>query len=389
MVRIGSLLKKRLDLAYEMRCEGLEKITPHLIGPSGIGKSTFVYEWAREKAAELGLEFVDADLILPEEVERYLENPNRYFVYKDNRLMCMDPVDLSGQPRPVNSKFVAFLPLATARLLNACAGVLFLDEFMNETRQNMKAASYKLVRDFKMGDIALNPKTIVIAASNTAKYSSIVTSLPKPLRDRFDFIETEAPTIEDWAAWMDKTYGERWDREVLAYLLWRPSDFLANVEDTVEDDGWEPPATPRGWSYTALAFKKIKSKKITADEREEMLYSVAKGKLGRVGESLMAFLKNKVPSFEELVRNPEVMRSFKVEQKYLAALTVAEAINKSERNIVKAKVFLVYVAEVDDREFISAFFAFLTHQRRREVYASVKDNEKIVKCLELTGKALL
>ena len=90
---------------------------------------------------------------------------------------------------------------------------------------------------------------------------------------------------------MDKTYGtEKWDRSVLAYLHWRPSDFLTNIADTVEDNGWEPPATPRSWSYVALAFAKTKN--------EELRTSIAKGKLGRVGESLMAFLANRVPSFQ-------------------------------------------------------------------------------------------
>ena len=250
----------------------------------------------------------------------------------------------------------------------------------------MLAQAFKLVRDYKVGDVALNPRALVVAASNTAQYSSLVTSLPKPLRDRFDFIEVEVPSFEDWADWMDETYGrESWDREVLAYLYWKPSDFLANVSDTVEDSGYEPPATPRGWTYTALAFAMAKRE----GGGEEMLHSIAKGKLGRVGESLMAFLSNRVPAFEELVKSPHVIRSFKVEQKYLAAMTVAEAINRDSRNIQKAKTFMEYVAEFDDREFMSALFAFLERPKRREVFAAVRNNERIVKCLELTGRALL
>ena len=134
----------------------------------------------------------------------------------------------------------------------------------------------KVVRDYKIGDVALNKRAFVVAASNTAQYNSLVTSLPKPLRDRFDFIEVEAPSLEDWADWMDEMYGrESWDREVLAYLYWKPSDFLANVSDTVEDSGYEPPATPRGWTYTALAFAMAKR----SGGSEEMLHSTAKGSL--------------------------------------------------------------------------------------------------------------
>lgn len=385
-MRLGSLLAKRFDLSYEMRLLGYESITLHLIGPAGIGKSVFTRSWAMRKAKELKLQFVDADAILPEDVDKYLEEREKYFVFKDCRLTSMDPVDVSGQPRAVNGKYVMFLPLAVARLLNACAGVLFLDEFLNEGRPNMLANAFRIVRDYKIGDVALNPKAMVVAASNTAQYSSIANAIPRPLRDRFDFVEVEAPTLDDWADWMDETYGrEKWDREILAYLYWKPSDFLANVADTVEDDGYEPPATPRGWSYTSLAFALVKRN----GGSQEMLYSIAKGKLGRVGETLMAFLANKVPPFEELAKAPQVIRNFKVEQKYLAAMTVAEAINKNAKNIEKAKLFIEYVAEVDDREFVSALFAFLERSKRREVFNAVKNNQTVLKCLELTGRALL
>jgi hypothetical protein len=130
-----------------------------------------------------------------------------------------------------------------------------------------------------------------------------------------------------------------------------------------------------------LAFAKTRNK--------DLRVSIARGKLGRVGESLTAFLENKVPSFEELVKRLQVIVDFNVEQKYLAAMTVAEAINKTAKNIRKSKKFMEFVAEHDDREFISALFAFLKKQRRREVFAAVKDNAKILKVLELTGRALL
>ena len=116
---------------------------------------------------------------------------------------------------------------------------------------------------------------------------------------------------------------------------------------------------------------------------------VAKGKLGRVGDTLLAFLANKVPPFEELIAQPEVISGFNIEQKYLAALTVAEAITKTSPNIQKSKKYLCFVAEKDDRELISALFAFLQKQRRREVFIAVKDKPQILKALELTGKALL
>lgn len=375
---------QRLELSFAMRAEGLESITPHLIGPPGIGKSAVVRDFALSKAKELGRRFVDFDALSTEDIEGILGAPDGYFVFADKRLTGLDPVDVSGIPRPVNgSKYVMFLPLALAQLLGRCAGVLFLDEFLNESRPNMQAQAYRIVRDYKIGDVALNGYTLVVAASNSSEHSSISNSIPKPLRDRFDFVEVEVPSLGAWTEWMDRTYGAgRWDRNVLAYLHWRPSDFLANVADTVEDNGYEPPATPRGWTYVALALAKVKAE-------QEMRASIARGKLGRVGESLMAFLSNKVPSFEELVKNPQVMSGFNVEQKYLAAMTVAEAINGTAENIQRSKGFMESVSEGDDREFISALFAFLKKERRYEVFAAVKGNQTVLKALELTGRALL
>jgi len=106
--------------------------------------------------------------------------------------------------------------------------------------------SYKLCRDYKMGDVSFSKSVLVIAASNSPETSEIVNRIPVPLRDRFMFIEVEPPSIEAWAEWMDKTYGpDSWDRAVLAYPKWKPSDFLANYTETSADTGWVPPATPR------------------------------------------------------------------------------------------------------------------------------------------------
>jgi len=375
-------VEERLDLAYEMRIENLEPITPHLIGPPGIGKSTIVRAYAEKKAKQLNKQFIDYDTLTPDDIKHITETPDKYYIFADKRLTSLDPLDLSGLPRVINeTQYVMFLPLALAKLLNQTAGLLFLDEFLNESRPNMLAATYKIIREHKIGDITLNKQVLIIAASNGSNHSSLSNNIPKPLRDRFDFIETQAPTIENWTNWMDNHYGvEKWDRSILAYLLWKPSDFLTNTNDTTEDVGIEPPATPRGFSYLALAFAKT--------QNPQLRESIAKGKLGRVGETLLAFLANKVPPFEELTEKPQIIHTFNIEQKYLVALTIAEAITQTNTNIPKSKKLLQHIAEKDDRELISALFAFLQKPQRRELFLEVKNNPTILRALELTGKAL-
>jgi hypothetical protein len=376
-------IEKRLDLAYDMRTEKLEPITPHLIGPTGVGKSTAVRSFAKKKSTQLHKQFLDYSNLTLEDIEHILKSPDEYFLFADKRLTELDPLDLSGLPRVIeDSQYVIFLPLALAKLLSKSAGLLFLDEFLNESRPNMLSSAYKIVLDHRIGDVALNKHVLVVAASNSAEHSSLSNSIAKPLRDRFDFIETEASTVESWVLWMDQQYGvEKWDRNILAYLLWKPSDFITKVDDTMEDNGFEPPATPRGWSYTALAFAK------TSDP--QLRTSIAKGKLGQVGATLIAFLDNKVLSFNELAANPSVINDYNIEQKYLTALTIAGAITHIEKNLPKVKKLLEYISEKADRELIAALFAFLQKPQRRDLYLSIKDNPTILSALQQTGQALL
>jgi hypothetical protein len=123
-----------------MRMDELEPITPHLIGPPGVGKSTIVREHAEKKANQLNKQFVDFDTLTPEDIQRLTESPEKYYLFADKRLTGLDPIDLSGLPRLVNgSQYVMFLPLALAKLLSKTAGLLFLDEFLMKADQTCLA----------------------------------------------------------------------------------------------------------------------------------------------------------------------------------------------------------------------------------------------------------
>jgi len=143
-----------------------------------------------------------------------------------------------------------------------------------------------------------------------------------------------------------------------------------------------PPATPRGWSYTALAFKMLKTD-------GNLRRIIAKGKLGSVGEMLISFLENKVPSFEELTKNPEVIRGFNIEQKYLVALTIAEAIRRDEKNAKRAYPVMKYIAKIDDREMINVTFFLLPREGRTALFRAVNEDPEIRNVMAATGKALI
>lgn len=138
-------IEKRLDLAFDMRAEELESITPHLIGAPGVGKSTIVKEHAKQKAKQLQKQFIDYDTLTPKDIDQITQTPDSYYIFADKRLTSLDPLDFSGLPKVANdSQYVMFLPLALAKLLNKSAGLLFLDEFLNENRPNMLSAAFRI-----------------------------------------------------------------------------------------------------------------------------------------------------------------------------------------------------------------------------------------------------
>ena len=132
----------------------------------------------------------------------------------------------------------------------------------------------------------------------------------------------------------------------------------------------------------ALAFKMLKTD-------GNLRRIIAKGKLGSVGEMFCSFLENKVPEFDELVKHPEVIRGFNIEQKYLAALTIAEAIRRDEKNAKKAYPVMKYIAKIDDREMINVTFFLLPREGRTALFRAVNEDPEIRNVMAATGRALI
>lgn len=339
----------------------------HLIGPPGIGKSQMVREWAEERASRLGLRFCDSPKC---------PTAGDEFLFVDWRTTELDPLDLNGLPSRMEGKgYADFLPLKTALALSERPGVLFLDEFMNESRNNMIAAAYKIVRDRRIGQVKIHPGVTIVAASNPPEHSSIATSLPKPLRDRFCFVEVSAPKLEAWAEYMDNKHPDGWDKRVLAFLSWKPSAFLSDTEEK-DDNGWEPPATPRGWEFVAT----LKPSALWDD--------LVRGKLGRTGAEFLAFVKANPPSLEKLAKDPSAISSLTVEQKYLVAVNLAEVL-KSDSCNPNAKTVMKAIAANSDREIIAAFFSFLPREKRKDFLVQNRNDPVILKALSDTAKTIL
>ena len=138
-------------------------------GDHGIGKSEFVYQYAKK----IGYEIIE------------------------RRLSQMSEGDIIGLPI-ITDGITKFAP--TDWYKKACEQpvVLFLDELNRATREIMQAA-FQIVLDRTLNGHKLHPETRIFTAVNTTAHYDI-NDMDPSLLDRFWVVDLE-PTVEDWIAW--------------------------------------------------------------------------------------------------------------------------------------------------------------------------------------------
>lgn len=319
-----------------------------LLGPPGVGKSYTVYEVAKEVAKKADREFVDYnDDVAPE----ILAEPERYFVFVDLRLTEVEPSDLIGIPKVIDGA-VHYKPLLWARCLNKAPGILFLDELTNVQRLDVLSAAYKLILDRKAGFTPFHRDVMVIAAGNSPEHSAIANMLPAPLVDRLMVVDVAPPTVREWAEFMSKVYGDRWDRRTLAFLLaFEAEHYLLKPTKDVETLTNFP--TPRSWTSLALLLQK------GVAEPEE----VAVGLLGpEVGHKFAAFLRTRV-DLEQLIREPQRFAELHVDQKYMAATMLGSWVSRAKEKNISRCFGLVDAMAAESREYLVVACLSTTRQK--------------------------
>jgi len=334
----GRIIKRLYELG--------DRTTTLLLGGTGIGKSEIVKQVARELASEIGKEFVDYHDDIANEI---LGEPDKYFVFVDLRLTEVEPSDLIGVPRDDDGS-VRFKPLLWGKVLSKCAGILFLDEITNVQRLDVQSAMYKLLLDRKVGFIKMHEDVFVIAAGNRPEDSSLAVELPTPAIGRVRILRCKVPSLEMWSEYMDETYGDKWDRRVIAFLAKNRELFYSPPE---EGETLEAFAVPRTW--TALA--KV-SHELSGSELEAVAYGTVGG---RAASHFLAFVNMNLPDVNVLLSNPAIWERFDTNAKYFMSLQVtsklAEDIDNGE-GLKNVRKFFDYLLS-NDREFLVLINMFM------------------------------
>lgn len=344
-----------------------------LLGPPGVGKSETIRRVAMKLAEQKGLDFVE-----------YVNGASvdgDVFLFYDLRLTEVEPSDLTGIP-VVEGDHVVFKPLKWAVEFSKHPGVLFLDELTNVSRDDVVAAAYKILHDKKAGDVKFHPDVWVVAAGNTPEHSSVARRLPAPLVNRLLLIEFPAPTLDEWARFMDENYVV-WDRRVLAYLKMFPGDFIVvpNAE-TLENF-----PTPRSWTRVAVKLPGL-------EDDWAAVSALCKGYLGEeVGKKFLVILSMNVPDISEVLKNPERFGELTFEQRHLLCVALAgwleadvgrrarKALPLIRLMLSQHRELFMFLKTVMRQSAAEKLFRFLLREARDDLMPLLRDVEEFLNVL--------
>lgn len=193
------------------------KLSIHVSGPPGSGKSSAV----REVAARRGIDVIDV------------------------RAALLDPVDLRGLPVP-NKKTgcVEWLPPVFLPRKGKC--VLFLDEIAQAVPMVQNTLN-QLLLDRKVGETELSPDCFVIGASNRQEDRAGAHRLNTAILSRLVHLELEAD-LDDWLKWsLENDIAP----EIRAFLRFKPI-MLWSFDPNAAAKTYP---CPRTWAFCSTVYK--------------------------------------------------------------------------------------------------------------------------------------
>jgi MoxR-like ATPase len=184
-------------------------------GVHGIGKSSIIKQWAKDKAKELGLEFIPFTQVSLSSIQRVI-NPDiepvndgkiqfdcsKHFLFYDIRASQRDQVDFIGAiDKSVG--ITRFIPTDWIVLISQpnIHGVILLDE-IDQATKNVQNALFEFIHDRRINSNEISDHIYVFAAGNSGTGSSLYGLKPMSaaLVDRF-WMVTLSPTVDEWIEW--------------------------------------------------------------------------------------------------------------------------------------------------------------------------------------------
>ncbi|MBN2816414.1 MAG: AAA family ATPase [Campylobacterales bacterium] len=297
------------------------QIVPYLEGESGIGKTSIIEQYAKEREMDciiMGVASLD-------HIEFY------------GRTVATDVVVGVN-----DEKFTVFkksLPSWVARILendkNNRETLLFIDELNRAEPQNLQSLmNLILKKEFGADSIQLPNSLYIVAAGNPVDDGEyLVESLDKAMLSRMAIVKV-ITTLESWKKNYALKYDKKHNRQkihplIITYLDDNPHDFvLASAEDDMSDPGMDP----RRWdmiSRLLYTYEKTSNNSITL-------------------VNLLATVSSKevAPKLASYIHNANVLTFSKIQKKLEAFLT-ANSETDFRAYLLEEKSSSDYVALID------------------------------------------
>jgi len=298
-----------------------------ILGPPGIGKTENAIRYAIMEAQKKGLKPIilneaRATMTMDEYmdlIKNILMDYKKYYLIAVVPFGATMPDDLIGVPNIISIKDDSGKVLAVfeeSALKGSLAlltykdihGVLIIDDALNahdNVRRSFLTAVFqeRLVGGFN--GVKLSPNVRVIATGNLSSESDLAVRLPKTMVGRASMIYARPDELKSWYQVMQSTYGDKWYKEVYAFLSGH--DKYYNAPHLIEEEIPVGPV-PRAWTKLAVALYHYRDKfeeLLKTPEGREIAVGIVASFVGtEAAMQFVAFVSKPIATVEEVIRNP-------------------------------------------------------------------------------------
>ncbi len=312
------MLKVNTTTYGELLKRGYEKKSPFMVyGGPGVGKSDIPLQVFKKVAKDMKLEFYKWSYMSKQEKTNAINNPEKYFIFCDQRISQMDSTDLRGIPK-MDGEFLETCPLSWIIYFTQpkAHGIIFFDE-INLAAPVVASQAYQIINDREISDRKLGDGVYVIGAGNRAEDKAFTFEMPVPLRDRFNEIELY-PDVKSWSKW---AASSNVNCHLVTFVNWKEM-YLYTVDKC--KDTADKPTTPRG---IKRASDLVGADDIMTNE-SHMHISCACGEA--FATEFQAYIKHyKELDWGNIYKNPKSVSDMTVDVLWAVAGGLVEQFNKS------------------------------------------------------------
>jgi hypothetical protein len=243
---------------------------------------------------------------------------------------------------------------------------------------------YSLILEKEAGfQLKLSRNIKIVLAGNTPEWSTIVRELPAPLVNRMKIYEVLPPTIDEWIQYMQRTYGDEWEKACAVYLKLFPSELLVPPKQA-----FEAFPTPRSWTLTCIDIYELKKR----GEDEDVIEATAVGGLGQeVGLKLSRIFKINIDiekTLIELETDPELFDQFDPDRKLdVQILILSTLASQNAERLARFKKLFEYLYQ-KHRELLTVLIMIMNKSSKAKLLKYQWFYDIVMKLVKDVGKFL-